>query len=658
MKISNLLMIAALSVVCSCNDFLDIAPDNIATIDHAFNNRTEAEKYLYGCFSFLPFFGSPDANPALLGCDEVWYIDPTAGVNPRLWHIALGNQGTNLPLANYWESKQNEHDSKYNTSGYNFLGGKALFTALNDCNIFLENIHKPYDLQQYERERWTAEVKFLKAFYHFWLFRMYGPIPLIKENLPISAGGDAVQRFREPVDDVVNYIVELLDEAASKLPETIENVGMEMGRPTSIAALALKAQVLTYAASPLFNGNTDYSGYVDKRGVQLFPQRYDHEKWKRAADALKIAIDTALAVGHGLYDFGTENQYASYLHQKTNLAMAVRGAVTERWNRELIWADSRPYLTDLQLACCPPFTSYHFGGVITKCYAPPLHIVEQFYTKNGVPIDEDKDWAGVDPMGKRVAAADDRWYIKQGHETINLHFDREARFYGSIIFDGGTYYGNARLTNDNTTDATYMWTTPYEMYSTTVNLNCYPSTGYLCKKLIHYQTAFSDAAEASRSNAYHYAFPIIRLADLYLMYAEALNEYLDAPDAEVRKYVDLVRARTGLEGVEKSWNDYAVPGKQDKPLKKDGMREIIQRERMNELAFEGIRFWDLRRWKLAETYLNRTIQGLTVGLPADYADYYRVKDLYPMTFGRKDYFQPIKVSTLLKNPNLLQSPEW
>src|SRR5690606_357694 len=100
----------------------------------------------------------------------------------------------------------------------------------------------------------------------------------IRENLPISASTEDVQRYREPVDSVVAYIVQLLDEAVDGLPLKIGSVTVDMGRPTKPMALALKAQVLTMAASPLFNGNTDYAELVDNRGVQLFPQVYDREK--------------------------------------------------------------------------------------------------------------------------------------------------------------------------------------------------------------------------------------------------------------------------------------------------------------------------------------------------------------------------------------------
>src|SRR5690606_3342168 len=130
---------------------------------------------------------------------------------------------------------------------YSRSGGLPLFTGIRDCNIFLENIHRPFDLEDFERNQWIAEVKFLKAFFHFWLLRMYGPIPVIRTNIPISANTSEVQVYREPIDSVVSYIVELLDEAVEGLPLVTNSKALEMGRPTKPMALAVKAQALTLA---------------------------------------------------------------------------------------------------------------------------------------------------------------------------------------------------------------------------------------------------------------------------------------------------------------------------------------------------------------------------------------------------------------------------
>ena len=643
MKKNNIFKIILLQFVFfafSC-DYLDIVPDNTLTVDHAFKSRHEAEGYLYGLYGYLPSFADIASNPALMGGDEVWFIERTA-VSGILWNIARGFQSTSAPLADYWASYA---DSRR----YSLNGGRPLFTALSDCNIFLENVDKVIDLSDTERVRWIAEVKFLKAYYHFWLLRMYGPVPVIRKNLPMDDPG---MLYREPVDNVVEYIVELIDEAKSDLPPVIEDLMSEMGRATQPVAMAVKAQALTLAASPLFNGNTDYASFTDKRGIPFFPQTYSADKWKRAADALKEAIDAAHGTdvtGHRLFDFKRETNYGNNLNEKTVMAMQVRGAVTERWNCEIIWGASNSNTNSLQRMCHPQHSIVQGTGVLYRNYAAPLHIVEQFYTKNGIPIEEDKDWVNVDLYDLRTGDEEHALYIAQNQQTMNLHFEREARFYGAITFDRGTYYGNGRITADNN-----LWITTMRLNDPGGGVQAierYLSTGYQCKKLVSYLSTASE----TNWYPYEYSFPIIRLADLYLMYAEALNEWKATPDAEVYQYIDLVRERTGLEGVVDSWNKYAL--NPAKPLNKEGLRDIIRRERMNELAFEGIRFWDLRRWKLAKEYMNKPIRGLNI-IGETAAEFYQIQTVYELKFENKDYLWPIRQSTLIKNTNLIQNPGW
>ena len=174
----TLLAVILLGSMYSCKKYLDVVPDSIATIESAFTLRTSAEKYLFTCYSYLPKDGSFNDNPAFNSGDEVWYMDPIRDVDPDYHNIAMGLQNSDNPLGNFWSGTSQ---------------GVALFQAIRDCNTFLDNVDKVPDLDQFERERWKAEVTFLKAYYHFYLLRLYGPIPLIKENLPISAGPDEVK---------------------------------------------------------------------------------------------------------------------------------------------------------------------------------------------------------------------------------------------------------------------------------------------------------------------------------------------------------------------------------------------------------------------------------------------------------------------------------
>ena len=152
-----------------------------------------------------------------------------------------------------------------------------------------------------------------------------------------------------------------------------------------------------------------------------------------------------------------------------------------------------------------------------------------------------------------------------------------------------------------------------------------------------------------------YPFPDMRFADLLLMCAEALNESKNVPDAEVYKYIDMVRERAGLDGVLQSWRKYS--NHPEKPTTKEGMREIIQRERKIELACEGSYYWDSRRWKTALQEQNRLIQGWNINA-SDAENYYTVTPVYEQSFSFKNYLAPIPESDIVKNPQLIQNPGW
>lgn len=176
-------------------------------------------------------------------------------------------------------------------------------------------------------------------------------------------------------------------------------------------------------------------------------------------------------------------------------------------------------------------------------------------------------------------------------------------------------------------------------------------TGYFIKKLIHFENVVGSGTTYSVND---YAWPIIRLSDLYLLYAEALNE-LEGPSTEVYKYLNLVRRRAGLPTVESAWANYST--NPDKYTTQNGLRDIIHRERLIELAFESERFWDLRRWKEATKVLNEPIQAWDL-FQGKEEFYYRPVTLHIQKFGTKDYFWPIKDQNIIVNRNLVQNLGW
>ncbi|SDE04846.1 Starch-binding associating with outer membrane [Mucilaginibacter pineti] len=614
-----------LTAITSCKKFLDVVPDNVATIDNAFTMRTQAMKFLFTCYSFMPKNGQLGDDPAIVGGDELWEIP---------------ERGAYLDMAKGFQSKVGPLGDRF----------QSMYQGIRDCNIFLENIEKVPDMQETERRRWISEVKFLKAYYHFNLVRMYGPIPLIKTNLPISADVNQVKVVRDPVDSCFSYIAQLLDEAAPALPLTIISPTTEAGRITRPIALSLKAKVLVTAASPLFNGNTDQASLKNPNGTQLFNTTFSKVKWDSAATACKRAIDVCESAGIKLYVYNPAFQQFT-LTDTIKTQLSIRNAVTEKWNSEIIWANTQANTGDLQRLVSSWWDPLYLDGVITRGeLSPPLKIAEMFYTGNGVPIDEDKTWDYSGRYALRTAEDADKLYIRKGYTTAALHFDREPRFYADLGFDGGVYYGQGRFDDKKPTDLFYL-EGKFKQRNGKGKYGYNTITGYNLKKLINFQNTINSSNDYS---VVDYPYPIMRLSDLYLLYSEALNES-EGPSPEVNKYIDLVRKRAGLGTVASSWTNFST-----NPVKfqnQDGMRAIIHQERLIELAFESQRLWDLRRWKESAKELNNPIKGWDLSQTTAIS-YYRITVLYNQTFGAKDYFWPIAEGNMTANRNLVQNLGW
>jgi hypothetical protein len=603
-----------------------------------------AEKYLFTCYNYRPIIGGVNVDPAMNGGDETWQRYTNT---EQFWptfpnsQIARGFQSVVNPILDHWNGQNS---------------GKALWVGIRDCNTFLEKIHEVRDLTDQERKRWIAEVKFLKAYYHYYLFKCYGPIPIIDVNIPISADEDQVKFFRQPVDSVVNYVSTLLAEAAVDLPDAKDVVeGTEAGRVDKLAALSIRAEVLLFAASPLFNGNLDYQEMIDKRGVQLFPQNYDPKKWELAAAACKTAIDACHAQGKSLYDQVDPVINNATVPQPFKLQTTYRQAICDRWNKELIWGNTNYSCNDLTRNATPrlvPLTEKL--GSVTSEWAPTLKMVGMYYSSNGVPINEDKEWLSKGWYDNRFkirpegSSGNEIYYVKEAEKTAYLHFNREPRFYASLGFDRGIYFGNGYYDFPANVKYCDFLNTGVSGYQANAG---HSATGYAVKKM----HSFKNAQTKDEVSVEYFPFPIMRLANLYLMYAEALNE-VDGPADEIFSYLDLIRARVGLDGVRESWAAYSTnPGKPDT---KEGRRDIIHRERTIELAFEGKRFWDIRRWKEIDV-LNEQPQGWNIKGETQ-QDFYRVVPIArePLRFTLKDYFWPIRESDISVNSNLLQNYGW
>ncbi len=627
------LALAVPVALSSCNSYLDIVPDDgIATLDMAFNMRSQAIKYLGSCYQYMRGVTAGDLDyEGFSAGDEIYVRESQIGNkywSPSCAQIGMGLQNVTSVYANDFSK---------------------MYEAIRYCNTLVEEVDRVPDMEVWEKEQWKAEAKVLKALFLFHLARKWGPVPIAKENLPVSVDVQTARVYRDNIDDCFDYMMELIDEALPALydkPYSLE----EYGRITKPIAATLKAKIAVTAASPLFNGNDELSGLVDNRGEQLFPSKSDEQKaarWEAALRACEEAVTICENASIKLYHYSGSFRGDEHLERELTL----REVICEDFNDEVIWANTQ--LTsnkNLQR-----YTAINTGAdkyADLQYFYPgfcsvPLKIVDQFYTSRGIPVENDLLRQNVDPEQLRTAtdAEEERWYIQQDYTTAELNFDREPRFYADLAFDG-SYWLNS-LDNDQT---------PADLCQVRRLLNAGSVTGYSIKKLSKHSQAVYSASSAAVSI---YIYPCLRLADLYLLYAEAINE-VEGPNGphseQLFSKLDAIRERAGIPGVKEAWDNYSDhPGKYST---KAGMREIIRRERGIELAFEGERFWDVRRWKTAPAEYAKNVYGWDCSNAGTRAKYYKKTFIHETSFVLKDYFWPLSTAILENNPNLIQNVGW
>ena len=629
------ILVGSLSLVMSCENYLDIVPDGTQELSLLFNRKETAYNALANCYSYLPKYDDTYAS-YVFASDEVAVpiVKETNAIK-----LMKGQQNVSSPLMGYWSG----------FSGGNTQG--SLWEGIRSCNTLIDNIDLVVDMNQEEKNQWKAEAKFLKAYYHFLLVSNYGPIPIVDVNLPISASDEAVRLDRKTVDECFSYIVETINNAIVDLPERVIG-NNDLGRIDQVIAKSIKAKVLLFSASPLFNGNSAfYGGFLNANGEHFFNQSDAISKWELAATATKEAIDAAVAQGASLYEFtGTAPLFDTnnFQFQLVRDQYNSRFAITDPWNSELLWGNSNPVRGgdwwQLQSPAMMKDPTSSSVEAAWQWLAPSLRMAETYYTKNGLPIEEDLSFEYTDRYATTTVAFNQRFYAQFANRTAKLNLNREPRFYASIGFDRGINRTWGSIWNLKMRKG--------EIHGRVANTADYLVTGYALKKLVH-----QDSEGDAYTKAVTYPWPMIRLGELYLSYAEALNEF-SGPSAEVYNALNKIRERAGIPTVEDAWSNATYAATLNKHTNKEGLREIIQQERMIELAFEGHRYYDIRRWKLAEQYFASPIKGWSVDEDSE-ANYYQIMEVSQRSFNSpRDYLQPISFTELSRNPNLVQNPGW
>lgn len=589
----------------SC-DYLDKEPDDMLTMEGVFNNADNTKDWLAGVYSFMP-----DPLWGYMSYDYGYYLMS----DEVQMASSLGQFGWS-DLMNVQQGNWNQTKLVPNTNLW-----KRTYEKVRSALIFIQNVKEIPDQRQTAElvERYKNEARFLIAYYYSRMLEVYGPFPLVTTMTDVGASVDKLQLPRTPYDEIVDYLDEELLELSKVLPSSYDDVNI--GRPTSGICLAVRARMLMFAASPLFNGNSDYADVVNKDGTPLFNKSYDANKWKKAADAAKLVIDLPQ---YSLYKEYNADGTIDALMSCMNVHIT-----TVKENKEIIF--SYPAKTH-------SYYEYHLlprGSGWAGCIGLTQNVVDAFFMKNGLSINA----TGSGYVEKGYAAEDTyydtkyKWANAAGTEglvtrkgTFNMYVNREPRFYATVRYNG-QYCTFDDLKRDH--DFLSGGRDGKPSHDS-------PLAGYQINKALN---------PSSRSGAYPYKpGTIIRLAEMYLDYAEALNEY-EPGNADILKYINQIRERAGIPGLKSD-------------LSKEEMREAIRRERRVEFALEGgMRYMDIRRWRIAEEVFQIPISGMNAdGTTKD--EFFKRVDIQKRVFNKKMYLWPIYQNYIDNNDNLVQNKYW
>ena len=564
MGVMSLMGVMGVIGLASCTDYLDKEERSIIDASQPYLNFRNFQGFVEELYTAMPIMTGHQYHSAWnFGEDDYWEPQESRQL-PNA--IDQGNYwGWNECFYSYFKEKQGGMNTgtperminDVSTKGY--LYGLCWF-GIRKANIGIANLDKLVDATQEEKNLIAGQLYFFRAWNHFMLMQYWGGLPYIDVVL------DANSVFNLPrlnYQATAEKAAEDFQKAADLLPIDWDQtaagkatLGKNAVRINKVMALAYKGKDLLWAGSPMMNqestGNATYNADFCKRAADAF------------AEALKICEET------GRYELADWDHYQEifYTYKQNKLNglkevlfwenMATCHIGVWRWNLVNDWR--------------PPLINN--SGI--KCY-PAANYTDYFGMANGLPIPD---------ITKPDAAS--------GYNPEYPYKDRDPRFYYNFIYDAvKTVLDGSKILKDGLPDERKQYASLYEggLYRTDTPSKCV-FTGYMNKKFTsQYMNDFDDYKEGTVL-----VMPLMRLADVYLMYAESAAAGYGSATASASGYslsavgaIDKVRARAGVAGV-----DSKFLGSVD-----DFMSEV-RRERAVELSFEGHRFTDLRRWLLLD----------------------------------------------------------
>jgi hypothetical protein len=630
MKITKILLSTLMVVsLFSCNKYLDQVPSEKLNEAVLFNSKDDVVKVLTQIYAYYPhpvqFMDAPGL--AADECDLIWsnyspYVKDIGGYSP-------GNA-----IYNNWAGLDN---------------------VIRSSQYFLARIDECKDEKLTEQERtwWKGEAEFLQGYYYYLLLQQYGPVPLVKK-VYTGAELDASMNAgipRSSVTAVVSYIDSLCVSASKKLDVTY-SIPDRAGRANATAALFLRTRLALYAASPLYNGLTNpvtlkkYTELTvkDDKGVELLNPTFDGAKWQKARDLAKEAITLAATGGYGLY-MGTAVApvITPGLEAYKKIFTYTRGGEP---SVECIFYKQNQSSLQFMQHCMPISWSWYSG------ICPTLEHVNEYFTAKGLLPEDDSQWTNATGFYTYSSGG---FAIK----IYNKFRNRDPRFYANILFPGQYNYammeGGKEVINskwaNNATDAKN-WFRPY--YDGQDGFKSKTGRDY---SINGFQAIKWTARNVTGTALGDYGVPIFRYTELLMDFVEAAFENdvvkgIDPlTDTELFDAWDKIRDRVKLPRVKDAYATAVIT------LTVPKLRELIHRERRVELAFEGHRYFDNRRWLDAERE-GGDKHGMDIN-KTDAGGFWNENYVFETRYwNNKMYFMPILQSEIDKNKRLTQNPMW
>lgn len=647
------LPIVAGGMFSSCADYLDVDKyfyDQLS-IDSAFSKRKYVDGWLSNAF------------------EPIQYITEGEGMRRWMSDDIVKYEGRDYQNGNY-SATTNNGDSE------NLLC-KA-YEAVRKASTFIDNVDRCGELTEVEKADMKGQMRFIRAYAYWSLIRHFGPVPLIPEHgLDVSLSYEELSLPRASLDEIVAFIDQDLVVAARSLPmvRTVNN----MGRPTRGAALALRARILLWVASPLMNGNRDLFNVKDNHGRQLVPQEYDESKWAKAAAAAKEVMDLGI---YELYTIEPSPDTPEYERPPYNAEFSDK-------NFPDGWADVDPYLSYKSI----------FDGTIIGSKNPELiftrtsrgneqinHWVSNCMPRtlsgsNLIGVSQKQVDAYYMDNGQTIQEAEATGYYKEDGFTTSSnplneggapflpanvswqYAHREPRFYASIAYCGSIWVC-ASANEAQYRNKQIFYYRDLNDGKQGFKEDC-PLTGIGFKKFVNDEDAFTQGGYRMDKTE-----NTIRYAEMLLIYAEALNELTPGKSYTVERYNgetmtvqrDVNEMRSAMKPIRMR---AGVPDFDDVVYANQELfRTALKRERQIELVGENcFRYYDLRRWKDALLEENQPLMGCNINISDDVT---RVQEFYrptvvasmPKVFTQKMYLWPFPVKEMKRNVNLTQNPGW